>query len=32
MRQESQPETKIIDREKLLLIKQELLQIKNMVS
>jgi DNA-binding transcriptional MerR regulator len=32
MRQENEPETKIIDREKLLHIKQELLQIKNIVS
>jgi DNA-binding transcriptional MerR regulator len=32
MRQENEPDTRTIEREKLLLIKQELLQIKNMMS
>ena len=32
MRGESEPESKVIDRDKLLLIKQELQQIRNMIS
>jgi DNA-binding transcriptional MerR regulator len=32
MRQESEPESKVVDKEKLLLIKRELQQIRNMIS